>query len=84
MIGNSDNALFLRNIVKQIRESDKMQTMIQQNYQGERALFIAHDLEIKDSIFENGESPLKESRDIKLDNCVFKWKYPLWYSHNIM
>ena len=60
-----------------------MQTMIQQNYQGERALFMAHDLEIKDSIFENGESPLKESRDIKLDSCVFKWKYPLWYSHNI-
>lgn len=60
-----------------------MQTIIQQHYSGERALFMARDLEIKDSVFENGESPLKESADIKLDNCVFKWKYPLWYSRNI-
>ena len=60
-----------------------MQTIIQQKYSGERALFMARDLEVRDTIFENGESPLKESADIKLDNCVFKWKYPLWYSRNI-
>ncbi len=60
-----------------------MQTLIQQNYSGERALFMARDLEIRDSIFEDGESPLKESSDIKLFNCMFKWKYPLWYSRNI-
>ncbi len=50
---------------------------------GERALFGAHDLIIKDTIFDDGESPLKESGNIELYGCIFKWKYPLWYSHDI-
>ncbi len=50
---------------------------------GERALFMAQDLKIDDTIFDNGESPLKESRNIELYNCMFKWKYPLWYANNI-
>lgn len=50
---------------------------------GERALFGAGNLIIKDTIFEDGESPLKESRDNEIINSMFKWKYPLWYSKNI-
>ncbi len=50
---------------------------------GERALFQEHDLRIFDTIFADGESPLKESHDIELYGCMFKWKYPLWYSKNI-
>ena len=50
---------------------------------GERALFGKTDAEIYDSTFADGESPLKESNNIKLFNCSFKWKYPLWYSQNI-
>ena len=50
---------------------------------GARALFGAHDLIIKDTIFDDGESPLKESGNIELYGCMFKWKYPLWYSHDI-
>ncbi len=50
---------------------------------GERALFGASELEIYDTIFADGESPLKESRDISLHGSMFKWKYPLWYSKNI-
>lgn len=50
---------------------------------GERALFGAHDLIIKDTIFDDGESPLKESGNIELYGCMFKWKYLLWYSHDI-
>lgn len=50
---------------------------------GERALFAVEDLEIYDTIFDDGESPLKESGNIKLWNCMFKWKYPLWYSKNV-
>ncbi len=50
---------------------------------GERALFFAKDLEIRDTTFADGESPLKESKNIALFNCLFKWKYPLWYSENI-
>ena len=50
---------------------------------GERALFAGKELEIYDTIFDDGESPLKESRDIRLFGCMFKWKYPLWYCRNI-
>lgn len=51
---------------------------------GERALFRGHDLKIYDTIFDDGESPLKESRNIELYGSMFKWKYPLWYSRNIL
>lgn len=51
---------------------------------GERALFHSKDLLIKDTIFDDGESPLKESADIELLGCMFKWKYPLWYCKNIV
>lgn len=50
---------------------------------GERALFASQGMDIYDSIFDQGESPLKESRDIRLYNSMFKWKYPLWYCRNI-
>ena len=57
---------------------------IQQEYlTGERALFQGAHLSIYDTIFADGESPLKESHDIELFNSMFKWKYPLWYSKNI-
>lgn len=50
---------------------------------GERALFSSRGLKIRETVFDNGESPLKESRDISLENCMFKWKYPLWYCSRI-
>lgn len=57
---------------------------IRQEYlTGERALFQGENLEIYDSIFADGESPLKESHDIELEGCMFKWKYPFWYAKNI-
>lgn len=57
---------------------------IRQEYlTGERALFQGENLKIYDSIFADGESPLKESHDIKLEGCMFKWKYPFWYAKNI-
>ena len=54
-----------------------------QKFSGERSLFRGEDLYIEDTVFEDGESPLKESRNIELVNSTFKWKYPLWYSKNI-
>lgn len=50
---------------------------------GERALFQGQNLRIIDTIFAEGESPLKESHDIELIGSMFKWKYPIWYSENI-
>lgn len=51
---------------------------------GERALFQGKGLRIYDTIFADGESPLKESADIELYQSMFKWKYPLWYSRGIL
>ena len=52
-------------------------------FSGERALFASTDLLIEDSLFFDGESPLKESRGISLNRCEFQWKYPLWYCKDI-
>ena len=56
----------------------RQQTMTQ-----ERALFHVSDTVIYDSVFEKGESPLKECRNIELYTTLFRWKYPLWYCHNV-
>ena len=50
---------------------------------GERALFKSDGLDIYDTIFDDGESPLKESKNISLTGCFLRWKYPLWYCENI-
>ena len=54
-----------------------------QTFEGERALFQTLNAEIVDCVFENGESPLKESRDLTIRGGAFSWKYPLWYCHNV-
>lgn len=52
-------------------------------FTGERALFCSSDLKIENSVFFDGESPLKESRNIELSGCEFAWKYPLWYCKGV-
>lgn len=61
-----------------------MKRINQQLLKGERALFNSKDLEISYSTFAEGESPLKESQNIKIDHTLFKWKYPLWYCKNVV
>ena len=63
---------------------EKKKIIRQEFLTGERALFMGKNLDIYDTIFDDGESPLKESRDINLYGSMFKWKYPLWYSKNIV
>ena len=60
-----------------------MKEIYQEFFTGERALFQGENLKIYDSIFDDGESPLKHSKNVELEGCGFKWKYPLWYSKNI-
>lgn len=60
-----------------------MSTFERKIFTGERALFGAHDLTLTDCIFADGESPLKESACLSLSGCSFRWKYPLWYGHDI-
>jgi len=52
-------------------------------FEGERALYHISDTRIENSTFENGESPLKECKDLEIDSSIFKWKYPIWYSENV-
>lgn len=54
-----------------------------QVFTGERSLFKSRNLHILDSMFMDGESPLKESQNIQIGNSSFQWKYPLWYCKNI-
>lgn len=60
-----------------------MKEIKQEILTGERALFQGQQLRIFDTIFADGESPLKESRNIELSGSMFKWKYPLWYAKDI-
>ncbi|MDE7394761.1 MAG: DUF3737 family protein [Clostridiales bacterium] len=44
---------------------------------------MSKDLKICEGTFADGESPLKESSNLLLENCLFKWKYPLWYCKDV-
>lgn len=60
------------------------QNEIRQEYlTRERALFMSKDLAVFDSVFADGESPLKESENIELYDSLFRWKYPLWYCNHV-
>lgn len=51
----------------------------------ERALYGIRDCEVRDCVFAgkaDGESALKECRDIKVMNCKFELRYPLWHVHH--
>ncbi len=50
---------------------------------GERALFSKQNIEVRDCTFSDGESPLKECRDVEVINCDFRWRYPLWYCRDV-
>ena len=60
-----------------------MKTFNQDVFEGERALYNIQDTKIESCTFQNGESPLKECKNIEIDSSIFKWKYPLWYSSDI-
>ena len=62
----------------------KLQQIIGGEYTGERALFMLSDAEINGARFFDGESPLKESKNLKITNSSFEWKYPIWYANNVL
>lgn len=55
----------------------------QKTFKEERALFGTQNAVVKDCVFSDGESPIKECTDIFVANSIFRWKYPIWYSKNI-
>ena len=64
-------------------EIKEMTEIRQKIYHGERSLFGSKDFRIIDTVFDKGESPLKESSNIELSGCLFRWKYPLWYCNGV-
>jgi hypothetical protein len=60
-----------------------MKEYLNQHFTGERALFMTQGATITGCLFDDGESPLKESSDLTISNTEFGWKYPLWYGKNI-
>lgn len=60
-----------------------MKKIINKYFKGERILYGRDNLEIVKILFGYGESPLKETKDLKIKDSIFTWKYPLWYSKNI-
>lgn len=57
--------------------------IIQAYYENERSLFAQKNLRIRDTVFDKGESPLKECSDLELEGCIFRYKYPLWYVNRV-
>lgn len=60
-----------------------MRTVIKnQQFDEERALYHLQEADVKNCIFAgpaDGESALKESRDVNLTDCTFSLRYPLWH-----
>lgn len=61
-----------------------MKRIKEDTYIGERALYMLENAEVFNCIFENGESPLKETRNLLVRNSEFRWKYPIWYSKDVL
>lgn len=56
------------------------------SFDEERALYSARDVHLKKCAFDgiaDGESALKEAGNIKLDDCYFNLRYPLWHCDGI-
>lgn len=63
-------------------ERPRRQVIAHGTYDAERALYHTLDATIVDCTFAgpaDGESALKESRNIAVDNCRFSLRYPLWH-----
>lgn len=60
-----------------------MEEIIGQSFYGERPLYGSQGISVKKCIFGEGESPLKECKNLLIDECTFQWKYPLWHCEDV-
>ena len=56
-----------------------MQLIKNQQFGGERPLFASHDLRLEGITITDGESGIKQCKNIEADNCKFYGKYPWWH-----
>ena len=63
-----------------------MKEIANQHYETERSLYNQKDLHLLSCRFEgesDGESPLKESKNIFAESCYFDLRYPFWHDEKV-
>lgn len=63
-----------------------MQTITGENFDRERALYGSDGLILRHCSFDgpaDGESALKESRNVEAEDCFFNLRYPFWHDENM-
>ena len=63
-----------------------MNLLENQTFDQERALYGSQDLLVRNCRFDgpaDGESALKECRDIGAEQCFFNLRYPFWHDHGL-
>lgn len=63
-----------------------MNVISDKKFDEERALYGSHGILLKNCSFDgeaDGESALKESSDIEVDNCFCNLRYPFWHDSNL-
>lgn len=64
-----------------------MKTIENQSFDRERAFYGSRNITLKDCAFDgpaDGESALKESRDIQVSHCFFNLRYPFWHDEGLI
>lgn len=61
-----------------------MEIIKDKEFGGERPLFGTHDLRLENVIIREGESAIKECRNIEAVNCRFEGNYPFWHVHKFL
>ena len=63
-----------------------MRTIQNQTFGEERALYGSRDILVKDCSFDglaDGESALKECKNVQVEHSVFNLRYPFWHDHGL-
>ena len=63
-----------------------MKLIENQTFDRERALYGSDGIWVRNCSFDgpaDGESALKESRDIEIEHCFFNLRYPFWHDHGL-
>ncbi|MCR5669476.1 MAG: DUF3737 family protein [Butyrivibrio sp.] len=58
-----------------------------QRFDEERALYGSNGVEVSDCSFDgpaDGESALKESKNVQVNNCFFNLRYPFWHDDTLL
>lgn len=64
-----------------------MKRIEKESFDKERSLYGKQDIEFVNCNFEgesDGESPLKECRQIRVYDCFFNLRYPLWHDNDVI